>query len=153
MHLITRCSPRTKGTTMRTPHALLATAAALVATVVAPPAHATAVAPAPGLYYVQSATTGLNAADNAGTVEQHRPKGNEDRQQWRLTASGSSYLLESTDTAGSCLGRSGDQARTLTCASPDAAWEIAPTGTDQYTLKAPGTDRYLTVAAKPSGAN
>ncbi|MBO4258803.1 PI-PLC domain-containing protein [Streptomyces griseorubiginosus] len=138
---------------MRTPHALLATAAALAATVVAPPAHAAAAVPAPGLYYVQSATTGLNAADNAGAVEQHRPEGNEDHQQWRLTASGSSYLLESTDTAGSCLGRSGDQARTLTCASPDAAWEIAPSGTDQYSLKAPGTDRYVTVAAKPSGAN
>ncbi|MDT0440113.1 MULTISPECIES: RICIN domain-containing protein [Streptomyces] len=138
---------------MRTPHALLATAAALAATVTAPAAQAAAAAPAPGAYYVQSATTGLNAADRSGAVEQRRPKGNEDRQQWTLRASGSSYVLESTDTAGSCLGRSGTQARTVGCASADALWEITPTDADRYTLKAPGTDRYLTVAAKPSGAN
>ncbi|MEU6144415.1 phospholipase [Streptomyces sp. NPDC047081] len=138
---------------MRTPHVLLATAAVLAAALVAPSADATVAVPAPGSYYLQSATTGLNAADNAGAVEQHRPKGDEDRQQWRLTASGSSYVLESTDTAGSCLGRSGDQARTVSCTAVDAAWEIAPSGDDQYTLKVPGADRYLTVAAKPSGAN
>ncbi|MET8244431.1 phospholipase [Streptomyces sp. NPDC005202] len=140
---------------MRTPHALLATTAALAAAVVAPPPSSSAAAadPAAGTYYVQSATTGLNAADKQGAVEQHNPKGNEDHQQWNLRASGSSYFLESTDTAGSCLGRSGDQARTVACTSADAAWEITPAGADQYTLKAPGTDRYLTVGAKPSGAN
>ncbi|MBX9397338.1 phospholipase [Streptomyces sp. TRM72054] len=139
----------------RTPHALLATTAALAAAVVAPspPAGAAAAAPAPGAYYVQSAVTGLNAADNQGAVEQHRPKGNEGRQQWNLRPSGSSYVLESTDAAGNCLGRSGDQARTVACTSADAAWEITSTGADQYTLKAPGTDRHLTLAPKPSGAN
>lgn len=143
---------------MRTPHALLATAtagltaAALAATVMAPTARAAGAPPA-GAYYVQSATTGLNAADDAGAVEQHRPKGNEDHQQWNLRASGSSYVLESADTAGSCLGRSGDQARTVGCASADAGWDITPVGNDQYTLKSPGAERYLTVAAKPSGAN
>ncbi|MFF7189886.1 RICIN domain-containing protein [Streptomyces sp. NPDC008222] len=138
---------------MRTPHALLAAATALAAAVVAPPSPAAAAVPAAGAYYVQSATTGLNAADNGGAVEQHNPKGNEDHQQWSLKAAGPSYVLESADTAGSCLGRSGDQARTVACTSADAAWEIAPAGGDQYTLKAPGTERYLTVAAKPSGAN
>ncbi|MFF4211390.1 phospholipase [Streptomyces sp. NPDC001796] len=138
---------------MRTPHALLATATVLAAATVASPSHAAAALPATGAYYVQSATTGLNAADHGGAVEQHNPKGNEDHQQWNLRASGSSYVLESTDTAGSCLGRSGDQARTLACASADAAWDITQAGDDQYALKAPGTDRYLTVAAKASGAD
>ncbi|MFI1167504.1 RICIN domain-containing protein [Streptomyces sp. NPDC020801] len=142
---------------MRTPHALLATTVALAAAVVAPDAHAStsaaAVVPAAGAYYVQSATTGLNAAAGGGAVEQHSPKGNEDHQQWNLRASGTSYVLENADTAGSCLGRSGDQARTVACTSPEAAWEITPAGTDRYTLKVPGTDRYLTVGAKPAGAN
>ncbi|MEU7059556.1 RICIN domain-containing protein [Streptomyces sp. NPDC046197] len=139
---------------MRTPHALLATTAALAAAVVAPPPTSAAAAdPAAGTYYVQSATTGLNAADRSGAVEQHNPKGNEDHQQWTLRPSGSSYVLESADAAGSCLGRSGDQARTAACASADALWDIAPAAAGQYTLKAPGSDRYLTVAAKPSGAN
>ncbi|MGW3146283.1 MULTISPECIES: PI-PLC domain-containing protein [Streptomyces] len=138
---------------MRTPHALLAMTAALAAAVVAPPSHAATAVPAAGAYYVQSAVTGLDAADNGAAVEQHRPKGNEDHQQWNLRTSGSSYVLESTDTAGSCLGRSGDQARTVSCASDDAAWEIGTAGADRYTLKAPGTDRYLTVAPQPSGAN
>jgi hypothetical protein len=138
---------------MRTPHVLLATTAALAAAVVMPPAGASAAVPAPGAYYLQSATTGLDAADNAGAVEQHRPKGDEDHQQWRLTATGSSYVLESTDATGSCLGRSGDQARTVNCAGPDATWEISPSGADRYTLKVPGAERYLTVADKSAGAN
>nr|WSY49371.1 RICIN domain-containing protein [Streptomyces sp. NBC_00886] len=138
---------------MRTPHALLAVTAALAAVIVAPPAGAADAVPAAGTYYVQSATTGLDAADKGGAVEQHNPKGNEDHQQWNLRTSGSSYVLESTDTAGSCLGRSGTQARTVACTSADAAWQITPTGSDQYTLKVPGAESYLTVAAKPSGAN
>ncbi|MGW9023458.1 RICIN domain-containing protein [Streptomyces sp. NPDC055722] len=138
---------------MRTPHALLAVTTALVAAVVAPPSHAAAAIPSGGAYYVQSAVTGLNAADNGGAVEQHNPKGNEDRQQWNLRTSGSSYLLESADTAGSCLGRSGDQARTVSCTSADAAWDITASGSDQYALKVPGSDRYLTVAAQAADAN
>ena len=138
---------------MRTPHALFAITAALAATLVSPPAGAADAVPAPGTYYVQSATTGLNAADKGGAVEQHNPKGNEDHQQWNLRTSGSSYVLESTDTAGSCLGRSGAQAKTVACTSADAAWQITATGGDQYTLQVPGTASYLTVAAKPSGAN
>lgn len=138
---------------MRTPHALLAATLALAAVVVAPPshAHAATAVPAAGVYYLQSAVTGFDAADHGGAVEQHRPEGDEDHQQWNLRASGSSYVLESTDTAGSCLGRSGDQAATVTCASADAAWEISPLGDDRYTLRSPGADRYLTLGAKPSG--
>ncbi|MEG8275030.1 phospholipase [Streptomyces sp. AHA2] len=135
----------------RTPHLLLATTAALATAVVAPQSAAAAV-PAPGTYYVQSATTGLNAADTGGAVEQHRPRGNEDRQQWRLKPDGSSYLLENTDAPGSCLGRSGDLAATVACASGDAAWEITPSGADRYNLKAPGTARHLTVAPRPAGS-
>lgn len=113
---------------MRTPRTALLTATAALAAVVVAPAPPALAAPVPaaGAYYVQSATTGLNAADDAGAVEQHRPKGNEDHQQWTLRASGTSYLLESVDTAGSCLGRSGDQVRTVACTSADAAWEITP---------------------------
>ncbi|GHH93520.1 phospholipase [Streptomyces capillispiralis] len=142
---------------MRTPHALLTTtvtAAALAATVVAPaPAAGAGTVPAPGTYYVQSATTGLNAADAAGAVEQHRPRGDEDHQQWTLRADGASHLLENTDSPGTCLGRAGDQARTVACTTPEARWAITPAGPDRFTLAAPGTDRRLTVAPKPAGAN
>ncbi|MFF3906191.1 RICIN domain-containing protein [Streptomyces sp. NPDC001848] len=138
---------------MRTPHALLAAATALAAATVVSPSDAATAVPAAGAYYVQSVTTGLDAADHGGAVEQHNPKGNEDHQQWNLRANGSSYVLESADTAGSCLGRSGDQARTVACASADAAWDITPAGGDRYTLQVPGTDLYLTVAAKAAGAN
>ncbi|WP_149550244.1 PI-PLC domain-containing protein [Streptomyces marokkonensis] len=137
---------------MRTPHALIATtvsAAALAATVVAPaPAAAVDAAPAPGAYYVQSATTGLNAAAGSGAVEQHGPRGNEDHQQWNLRADGT---LEIADSPGTCLGRTGDRAATVACASPDARWEIAPAGADRFTLTVPGTDRRFTVVPKPPG--
>jgi len=140
---------------MRMIRSVLATAVAgaAVGTFLSIPADAAAV-PAEGVYYVQSATTGLNAAVSGTAVEQHRPKGNEDRQQWSLrAASGGGYVLESTDAAGSCLGRSGGQARTVACATTDATWTIAPSGTDQYTLKDPAAASYLTVGAKASGAN
>ncbi|MGW0826603.1 phospholipase [Streptomyces sp. NPDC002845] len=139
---------------MPTPRSvLLTTTAALAAAVVSPVPTASAAVPPAGAYYVQSVTTGLNASDASGAVEQHRPKGNEDRQQWTLRASGSSYVLESLDAAGSCLGRSGDRARTVACTSTDATWDLTELGADRYRLKAPGAERYLTVAAKPSGAN
>lgn len=133
--------------------AATAAGAALATVFVAPSPAPAAEVPGVGAYYVQSATTGLNAADSGGAVVQRNPRGNEDRQQWTLRPSGASYVLESTDTAGSCLGRSGDQARTVACASADAAWEVRPNGADQYALKVPGAERYLTVGAKPSGAN
>jgi hypothetical protein len=139
---------------MRPSRRSLLAATAVLSTVFAVPAPAGAAeVPVAGAYYVQSATTGLNVADSGGAVVQHNPKGNEDHQQWTLRPSGSSSVLESADTAGSCLGRSGDQARTVACTSADAAWEVMPKGADQYTLKAPGTDRYLTVADKSNGAN
>ncbi|WAU81651.1 RICIN domain-containing protein [Streptomyces sp. Qhu-G9] len=139
---------------MRSHRPLLAltAAGAALTTALAAPAQAAEV-PTAGVFYVQSAVTGLNAADNGGAVVQRNPKGNEDRQQWSLRSSGASYVLESTDTAGSCLGRSGGQARTVACAGADALWEITSTGTDQYRLKVPGADQYLTVGAKASGAN
>ncbi|MBV1940209.1 RICIN domain-containing protein [Streptomyces sp. BV286] len=139
---------------MRSHRPLLAltAAGAALTTALAAPAQAAEV-PTAGVFYVQSAVTGLNAADSGGAVVQRNPKGNEDRQQWSLRSSGASYVLESTDTAGSCLGRSGGQARTVACAGADALWEITPTGTDQYRLKVPGADQYLTVGAKASGAN
>ncbi|MFD7709542.1 RICIN domain-containing protein [Streptomyces sp. NPDC059785] len=133
--------------------AFTASVAALAAVVLAPAPEGFAAVPDPGTYYVQSATTGLNAADSGGAVVQHNPKGDEDHQQWTLRATGSAYVLQSADTAGSCLGRSGDQARTVDCAAADAAWEVTSTGADRYTLRAPGTDRHLTVGAKPSGSN
>ncbi|MGI3201619.1 phospholipase [Streptomyces sp. GLT-R25] len=137
---------------MHRPLLALTAAGAALTSVLAAPAHSAAV-PTGGVFYVQSAVTGLNAADSGGAVVQRNPKGNEDRQQWTLRSSGASYVLESTDTAGSCLGRSGGQARTVACTSGDAPWEITATGTDQYRLKVPGADQYLTVAAKPSGSN
>ncbi|MEU1042605.1 phospholipase [Streptomyces sp. NPDC005907] len=139
---------------MPPPRALFAvTAAALTSVLLAPAPVSAADVPGPGSYYVQSATTGLNAADSGGAVVQHRPRGNEDHQQWILRSRGSSYVLESADAAGRCLGRSGDQARTAACDGGDAAWEVTPAGADRYTLRAPGTDRYLTVGARPAGAN
>ncbi|GAA0645989.1 hypothetical protein GCM10009535_24480 [Streptomyces thermocarboxydovorans] len=140
---------------MRTRHALLATAvttAALAAAVVTPgPAAGAAPVPPPGTYYVQSTVTGFNAADRSGAVEQHRPRGNEDRQQWNLRANGGTYLLENADSPGSCLGRAGDQARTVGCGSQDAPWQIAPADDDRFTLTVPGTDRRLALSPKPAG--
>ncbi|MFD1150247.1 PI-PLC domain-containing protein [Saccharothrix hoggarensis] len=107
-------------------------AATLTATITAP---AAAAAPADGLYYLQSATTGLNAGVSGTSVLQRRPKGDEDHQQWTL----SSRTLR--EGAG-CLGRQGDLAVVLPCDSPDAQWDVVPDG-DRHRLHVPGTDRRL----------
>ncbi|WP_036964466.1 PI-PLC domain-containing protein [Promicromonospora kroppenstedtii] len=127
--------------------------AAVMPAVVIPSGTAAEAAPPSGTYYVQSVTTGLNASDAGGTVEQHRPQGDEDRQQWSLRAAGSAHVLESTDAAGTCLGRSGGQALTVGCDQADAAWEVLDAGGDRYLLRAPGTGDYLTVRPKPGGEN
>jgi len=137
-------------TAMRTSVPMLA-AAALAATLLTP---ATAAAsPADGSYYVQSAVTGLNASDSSNTVAQHRPKGNEDHQQWVLRSTGTTSTVENADEAGKCLGRSGSGAVIVGCGTADAAWSVETLAGDQYALKDPGSDRYLSVAPKPSGAN
>ncbi|MEJ2855379.1 MULTISPECIES: PI-PLC domain-containing protein [unclassified Saccharothrix] len=88
------------------------------------------------LVYLQSVTTGLNAAVSGTSVVQHRPKGDEDHQQWTLSGR---TLKEGT----LCLGRSGDQAVMLACDSPDARWDVLPDA-DRHRLRVPGTtDRYL----------
>jgi hypothetical protein len=111
--------------------------AALLVGLVVPAAHA-ADAPAPGQYYLQSVATGFNAAATGNTVESHRPKGDEDHQQWTLLSDG--RLQE----AGRCLGRTGDSAALLACDSPDVRWEISG-GPSEYRLKVPGAGRYLTL--------
>jgi hypothetical protein len=105
--------------------------------------------PADGVYYVQSVVTGNNAAQSAATVVQHRPKGNEDHQQWSLRSSGTGYRLENVDSVGQCLGRAGDLASAIGCDSADAVWGIVAAGPGRYALKDPGADRYLTVTGGP----
>jgi hypothetical protein len=106
--------------------------------------------PSEGLYYLQSVTTGLNAAAAGNGVAQHRPKGNEDHQQWRLRADDGRYLLENTDVSG-CLGRAGGSAGLVGCDSADARWQISAAGPGRYAVKDPGAQRYLTVVAGGGG--
>ncbi|NJC74030.1 phospholipase [Planosporangium thailandense] len=139
---------------MRASRAPLFAVPVIVAALVAGPAvtvraQQTPVAPPEGLYYLQSATTGLNAAATGGRVAQHRPRGNSDHQQWWLHAGGDAYTLENTDSPGQCLGRTGDSPGLVACGGDGAGWDLAGAGPDRYALKDPGADRYLTVA--PSG--
>lgn len=106
-------------------------------------AYAAAGGPADGLYYLQSAATGLNAAKSQNAVVQHRPKGNEDHQQWSVRADGAGYRLENTDDAGRCLGRSGSSVVLVACGGDDARWQIAANGTSRWTVRDPGAERYL----------
>jgi hypothetical protein len=138
------CVPR------RPPCRPLIAAGLIAGTTLAIAAPSAAGGPPEGLYYVQSATTGLNAAKNQDTVVQHRPRGNEDHQQWSLRADGSAYRLENTDDPGRCLARADGLAAVVACGSADAGWQIAQAGPSAYTLKDPGADRYLTV---PGGDN
>ncbi|GIE85537.1 PI-PLC domain-containing protein [Actinoplanes regularis] len=114
-----------------------------------PAVPAAAAEPTPGAYYLQSVTTGLAAAAAGDTVQQHHPKGDEDHQQWTLRADGAGHRLENLDQPGRCLGRSATAPAVLACTDPATMWQISAAGTDQYTVRDPDADRYLTVV--PSG--
>src|SRR3954465_2259933 len=88
---------------------------------VAVTANAAAAGPDDGVYYVQSVATGLNAAQSQNAVVAHRPKGNEDHQQWSVRVDGGAYRLDNVDTPGLCLGRSGASATMVACAIAEAA--------------------------------
>ena len=51
-----------------------------------------------GTYYLTSVRTGLNVAQSGTGLALHRPKGNEDHQQWRL----SDGRFENTNSPSSC---------------------------------------------------
>ncbi|MFD9703284.1 ricin-type beta-trefoil lectin domain protein [Lentzea sp. NPDC059081] len=89
-----------------------------------------------GNYYLQSAVTGQNAAVSGSSVQQHRPKGNEDRQQFSWNGS-------TLSEGGQCLGRTGDTAQMISCSSADAQWTAVLDDQDRYRFKDPGADRYL----------
>ncbi|MFI5491758.1 phospholipase [Actinoplanes sp. NPDC051859] len=120
---------------------------ALAATL-APTSAARAAAPT-GTYYLQSVTTGFNTAASGDAVVQHRPKGNEDHQQWTVRADGTAYLLENADLPGRCLARTSTAPSMAACTTADARWQITAAGADQYTVKDPNTERFLT--AVPAG--
>lgn len=131
--------------------AVTVAAAVLAVTVPGLPAGAAAVAAPGGTFSVQSAVNGLNASDSGGTVALHRPKGNEDRQQWTAVAVPGGQELRSTDDASSCLGRSGADAAIVACGGASAAWEITAAGDGTYALGVPGTADRLTLGEAPSG--
>ncbi|WP_405970551.1 phospholipase [Streptomyces sp. NBC_00988] len=106
-----------------------------------------AVAVPAGTVYVQSYVTGLNAADSAGTVVAHNPKGGEDHQQWTPAAVTGGYELRNTDETGTCLSRSGTSAVTAACGTAAAIWTITDAGSHTYTVSAPGTTTYLTAVS------
>lgn len=113
-----------------------------------------------GRYYLQSVVTGLNAAEHGGVVVQRSPRGDEDRQQWRLRATAEGHLLENTVTPGWCLGRRDAAAVAVGCAEPAARWVVTARGPERYALAEPGTGRELTavpgraeLTVEPAGAS
>ena len=121
-------------------------------------AAAAAAAVPSGTVFVQSAVNGLNAADTGSGIAMHRPKGNEDRQQWSVSAASSTgpsgrYELRSTDAPARCLGRSGDRAAVVACGSAEAAWTITPAPDGTYTLTVPGTATHLALAPASGGVH
>src|SRR3954454_6051192 len=103
--------------------------------------------PDEGTYYLQSAATGLNAAASQNAVVQHRPKGNEDHQQWTLRADADGYRLENTDPVGRCLGRAGTGTAMVACPGPDALWQVTAAGPGRWRVKDPAAERYLSTPA------
>ncbi|MFJ5214192.1 PI-PLC domain-containing protein [Streptomyces sp. NPDC088354] len=142
---------------LRSPHFARARACAVAAAVAAislpalPQASgATTVVPG-GALYVQSAVNGLNASDSSGSLALHRPKGDEDHQQWTAVAVPGGHELRSTDDAAHCLGRSGAEAAVVACGGANAVWQVAAADPGAYALGVPGTADRLALGAAPAG--
>jgi hypothetical protein len=74
---------------------------ALAALLLLPLVPSTAQAAPAGTFYVTGVRTGLNVAQSGSGLALRRPKGNEDRQQWRL----SDGRFENADSPGQCITR------------------------------------------------
>ncbi|KAB1914150.1 phospholipase [Micromonospora sp. AMSO31t] len=136
---------------------VLVVVAGLIAT--GAPARADDAAAPDGTYYLQSVRTGLNAAERDGVILQRSPRGDEDRQQWRLRTGGDGHLLENTVTPGWCLGRRDGAVVAVGCADPAARWVVTAAGPERFTLAEPGAGRVLTavpgraeLSLEPAGA-
>lgn len=127
------------------------TAALALALPLLSPGQAAAAVPTTPVY-LQSYTTGLNAAASGGSVVARNPKGDEDHQQWTPVAVSGGHQLRSTDRNGVCLGRSGAVAVTASCGADGTTWTISEAGGSTYTVAVPGTSQYLTNSASDSAA-
>ena len=99
---------------------------AVAALLLLPLVPATAHASPSGTYYLTGVRTGLNVAQSGGGLALHRPKGNEDHQQWRL----SDGRFENTDSPGQCITR---QLTMGSCALGDTVHELRQFG-DQWEI-------------------
>ena len=97
---------------------------AVAALLLLPLVPATAQAAPSGTFYVTGVRTGLNVAQSGTGLALHRPKGNEDHQQWRL----SDGRFENTDSPGQCITR---QLTMGSCSQADAVHEFRQFG-DQW---------------------
>jgi hypothetical protein len=117
---------------------LPAIAAALLLPLVPVVTASPAVAAPSGTFYVTGVRTGLNVAQSGTGLALHRPKGNEDHQQWRLAGG----RFENTDSPGQCISR---QLTMAPCAQADTVHSLTQFG-DQWEVFGLGgeTRWYLT---------
>lgn len=129
----------TPGSRRRGSRRLAAAAAGVVAlgTALAPPAASAEPRPARlpgGPVYLQNVWNGYNAAQSGDTAVAHRPKGNEDRQQWTLEPSGSGHVLKNTTTGGCLVAPSATGPVGVGSCTEQSVFTVESTGAGRWTL-------------------
>lgn len=149
-----RMTSREAGPAHRT--ALIALSTALTGTLLAlgtPPAHAEG-PPTQGRFYLQNLATGDNLSGIApgGSdpyLRTHRPRGDEDDQQWEFEATGTpgSYRVKNADGDGRCVTRTQGQAGARVvlgdCGAPGTDWAVLRTAGERYAVQVPGSQERL----------
>ncbi|MDR3081962.1 MAG: GDSL-type esterase/lipase family protein, partial [Streptomyces sp.] len=131
-----------------------ALAVLLVSGVVAPSTQAAVAAqndgpPTTGKFYIQNTLSGYNMSASPDWVATHRPKGNEDSQQWEFTQnSDGTYKVRNPDEGGRCLTEKnnpeGDARLVLgSCDADKTDWEFRREAGEKYRIFVPGTERKL----------
>ncbi|WP_162793758.1 glycoside hydrolase family 9 protein [Streptomyces paludis] len=102
-----------------------------------------------GKFYLQSVVSGYNMSASKDWVATHKPKGDEDDQQWEFSHNANgTYKIKNLDQSGKCLTEKDNpegNAR-LVLGSCDAAktdWELRHEAGEKYRIHVPGTERRL----------
>ncbi|MFI6638507.1 phosphatidylinositol-specific phospholipase C domain-containing protein [Streptomyces sp. NPDC050504] len=108
--------------------------------------------PVQGRFYLQNLATGDNLSGASGSdpyLSTHRPRGDEDRQQWEFQATGTpgDYRIRNADGDGRCLTRAQGQGGTRValgdCGAAGTDWTVRRTAGERYAVHVPGTQERM----------
>ncbi|EDY47710.1 conserved hypothetical protein [Streptomyces clavuligerus] len=104
--------------------------------------------PTDGLFYLQSVGGGYKISAGPPLLNTHRPKGDEDHQQWSFEASASgTFKVRNPTRDNQCMARisepEGARLAVRDCAAAATDWTVQREAGERYRISVPGTQEFL----------